>query len=72
LLFFLFLNLSQSLSATGHSEGDLSEAAVKTRTKGFQRNGGEGELVVLFAVNVEPLLCLGPRGEEERECVSQL
>lgn len=33
----LFLKLSQSLSATGHSERDLSEAAVKTGTKGFQR-----------------------------------
>lgn len=35
--FFFFLNLSQSLSATGHSERAFSEAAVKTGTKGFQR-----------------------------------
>lgn len=33
----LFLNLSQSLSATGHSERNFSKAAVKTGTKGFQR-----------------------------------
>lgn len=35
--FFFFLNLSQSLSATGHSERAFLEAAVKTGTKGFQR-----------------------------------